>query len=64
MHPFRAQKLSEQADGFSREELEDAIVRLAALDGTLKGQSKLASDLEVQRAIADVVRRPQPARGR
>lgn len=64
MHPFRAQKLSEQADGFSTEELESALVRLAALDGALKGQSKLSSDLEVQRAIADVVRRPQAARGR
>jgi DNA polymerase III subunit delta len=64
MHPFRAQKLSEQADGYSAEELENATVRLAALDGALKGQSKLAPDLEVQRAIADVVRRPQAARGR
>jgi DNA polymerase-3 subunit delta len=64
LHPFRAQKLAEQAEGFSEEELESAIVRLAELDGALKGQSKLASDLEVQRAIADVVRRPRAARGR
>lgn len=64
LHPFRARKLSEQADGYSAEELEDAIVRLAALDGALKGQSKLDPDLEIQRAIVDVVRRPRPARGR
>lgn len=64
MHPFRAQKLSEQADGYSAEELENAILRLAVLDGALKGQSKLTPDLEVQRAIADVVRRPQAPRGR
>jgi DNA polymerase-3 subunit delta len=62
MHPFRAQKLSEQAEGFSAEELHDAVVRLAELDGALKGQSRLAADLEVQRALADLTRRPGAAR--
>ncbi len=62
MHPFRAQKLSEQAEGFSAEELHDAVVRLAALDGALKGQSRLAADLEVQRALVDLTRRPGAAR--
>jgi DNA polymerase-3 subunit delta len=58
LHPFRAQKLSTQAEGFSAEELDDAVVRLAALDGALKGQSRLAPDLEVQRALIDLTRRP------
>ena len=62
MHPFRAQKLSEQAEGFSAEELNDAVVRLAELDGALKGQSRLAADLEVQRALVDLTRRPGAAR--
>jgi DNA polymerase III delta subunit len=62
MHPFRAQKLSEQAEGFSAEELYDAVVRLADLDGALKGQSRLAADLEVQRALVDLTRRPGAAR--
>jgi DNA polymerase-3 subunit delta len=62
MHPFRAQKLSEQAEGFSAEELHDAVVRLAELDGALKGQSRLAADLEVQRALVDITRRPGAAR--
>ena len=62
MHPFRAQKLSEQAEGFSPEELHDAVVRLAELDGALKGQSRLAADLEVQRALVDLTRRPGAAR--
>jgi len=62
MHPFRAQKLSEQAEGFSAEELHDAVVRLADLDGALKGQSRLAADLEVQRALVDLTRRPGAAR--
>ena len=58
MHPFYAEKLFRQADAFSPEELRDATVRLADLDGALKGRSKLAPDLEVQRALVDLTRRP------
>jgi DNA polymerase III subunit delta len=58
MHPFRAQKLYGEAEGFSIEELRSAVVRLAALDGSLKGQSRLAPDLELQRALVDLARRP------
>ena len=58
LHPFRAQKLYGQAEGFSAEELDDAVVRLAELDGALKGQSRLSPDLEVQRALVDLTRRP------
>ena len=58
MHPFRTQKLYEQAEAFSTEELRDAVVRMAELDGSLKGQSRLEPDLEVQRAVADLTRRP------
>ena len=58
MHPFRAQKLYEQAERFSSEELSGAVVRLAQLDGSLKGQSRLAPDLEVQRAVVDLTRPP------
>src|SRR5262249_46046058 len=36
MHPFRARKLYAEADAFSFEELDDAVVRLAELDGALK----------------------------
>jgi DNA polymerase-3 subunit delta len=54
MHPFYAEKLSRQAEAFSPEELRDATVRLAELDGALKGQSKLAPDLEIQRALVDL----------
>lgn len=54
MHPFYAQKLSRQAERFSEDELREAVVRLAELDGSLKGQSKLAPDLEVQRALVDL----------
>lgn len=61
LHPFRAQKLYGQAEGFSADELDDAVLRLAALDGALKGQSKLAPDLEVQRTLVDLTRPPGPA---
>jgi DNA polymerase III subunit delta len=56
MHPFYAEKLFRQAEAFSAEELRDASVRLSELDGALKGQSKLAPDLEVQRAVIDLTR--------
>jgi DNA polymerase III subunit delta len=57
MHPFYAEKLYAQAEGFSPDELRDAVVRLAELDGALKGRSKLAPDLEVQRALVDLTTR-------
>jgi DNA polymerase III delta subunit len=64
MHPFYAEKLFSQAEGFSPEELRDAVVYLAELDGALKGQSKLAPDLEVQRTLVALTRRPgSPSRG-
>ena len=58
LHPFHAGKLYRQAEGFSADELRLAVVRLAELDGALKGQSRLAPDLEVQRALVDLTRRP------
>jgi hypothetical protein len=60
MHPFYAAKLYSQADGFSAEELHSSVARLAELDGALKGRSRLAPDLEVQRALVDLTRRPEP----
>jgi DNA polymerase-3 subunit delta len=61
LHPFRTRKLYGQAEGFSDEELDDAVLRLAALDGALKGQSKLTPDLEVQRTLVALSRRPGAA---
>jgi DNA polymerase-3 subunit delta len=58
MHPFYAEKVLRQAEAFSPEELRAATVRLAELDGALKGTSKLAPDLEIQRALVDLTRRP------
>jgi DNA polymerase-3 subunit delta len=58
MHPFAAEKAFAQAAGFSPEELRRASVRLAELDHALKGGSRLAPDLELQRAIAEVTQPP------
>jgi len=55
---FYADKLYRQSDEFSRDELHSAIVRLAELDLALKGGSRLASDLELQRALLDLTRPP------
>ena len=62
LHPFRTRKLYGQAEGFSSQELDDAVLRLAALDGALKGQSKLTPDLEVQRTLVALSRRPGAAK--
>lgn len=62
LHPYYAQKLYAQAEAFSLDELQSAVVRLAALDGALKGQSRLAPDLEVQRALVDLTARPGRSR--
>jgi DNA polymerase-3 subunit delta len=58
LNPYYAGKLYRQAEGFSEEELDEAVLRLAELDGALKGQSKLAPDLEVQRTLVALSRRP------
>lgn len=56
LHPFYAEKLFGQAANFAEDELRDALVRLAELDLALKGGSRLAPDLELQRALVDVIR--------
>ncbi len=55
---FYAEKLYRQSDEFSQAELHSAIVRLAELDLALKGGSRLAPDLELQRAVLDLARPP------
>lgn len=59
MHPFYGEKVYRQAEGFSDEELASATVRFAALDLALKGGSRLAPDVELQRALIDVGSEPE-----
>jgi DNA polymerase III delta subunit len=53
-HPYYVEKVFAQAGSFSEDELGDATVRLAQLDHALKGGSRLAPDLELQRALIDL----------
>lgn len=53
---YPVQKAYEQGRNFSAEELAQAIVRLAELDHALKGGSRLAGELELERALVDVTR--------
>lgn len=51
---YYADKLYKQSEEFSTDELGLATVRLAELDLALKGDSRLAPDLELQRALLDL----------
>jgi DNA polymerase-3 subunit delta len=53
-HPFYVEKLFAQARNYTVDELRDAVVRLAALDHALKGGSRLAPDLELERALIEI----------
>lgn len=53
-HPFYVEKVFAQAANFSDDELGDATVRLARLDHSLKGGSRLAPDLELQRTLVEL----------
>jgi DNA polymerase-3 subunit delta len=55
-HPFYVEKLFAQARNFGPDELRDAVVRLAELDHAVKGGSRLAVDLELERALIDITR--------
>jgi DNA polymerase-3 subunit delta len=61
-HEFRVRKALGHAERYSRDELDNAVVRLAELDAALKGASRLSSELELQRALIEVTRAPEPAR--
>jgi len=53
-HPFYVEKLVAQSRTYSVDELRDAVVRLAELDHAVKGGSRLAVELELERALIDV----------
>ena len=59
VHPFAAEKAFAQAGNFGVEELRDAVIRLAQLDHALKGGSRLAGDLELQRALVEITRQAE-----
>ncbi|HZT83967.1 MAG TPA: DNA polymerase III subunit delta [Gaiellaceae bacterium] len=59
IHPFVAEKASKQAANFAPEELAQAIVRLAELDAGAKGGSRLPPELQLERALVEITRRPE-----
>ena len=60
-HEFRVRKALSHAENYSRDELDDAVVRLAELDAALKGATRMAGELELERALIDITRAPEPA---
>jgi DNA polymerase III subunit delta len=61
-HEFRIRKALSHAERYSHDELDAALVRLAQLDAALKGASRLAAELELERALIEVTKVPEPAR--
>lgn len=55
-NPYYVQRLYAQAGNFSPAELDDAVVRLAALDAAVKGGSRLPSDFELELALVEITR--------
>jgi DNA polymerase III subunit delta len=53
-HPYYVGKLYAQARNYDADELRNATVRLAALDHALKGGSRLAPELELERALIEI----------
>jgi DNA polymerase III subunit delta len=60
-HPFYVEKLYAQARNYGPDELRAAVVRLAELDHAVKGGSRLAVDLELERALIDITRSREEA---
>jgi DNA polymerase III subunit delta len=62
-HPFYVRKLFSQARNFTADELRSVTVRLADLDHALKGGSRVAVELELERALVEITRTAEsPAR--
>jgi DNA polymerase-3 subunit delta len=60
-HPFYVEKLFAQARNYGPDELRGAVVRLAELDHAVKGGSRLAVDLELERALIEITAPREPA---
>jgi DNA polymerase III subunit delta len=60
-HEFRVRKALAHAENYSRDELDAAVVRLASLDAALKGESRLAGEIELERALVELTRAPEGA---
>jgi DNA polymerase III delta subunit len=61
VHEFRIRKALAHADRYSQDELDAAVVRLAALDAAIKGASRLSGELELTRALLDLTGESEPS---
>jgi DNA polymerase III subunit delta len=61
VHEFRIRKARGHADRYTHDELDAAVVRLAALDAAIKGASRLSGELELTRALRDLTGVPEPS---
>jgi DNA polymerase III subunit delta len=61
IHEFRVRKALGHADRYGQDELDAAVVRLAALDAAIKGASRLSGELELTRALVDLTGAVEPA---
>jgi DNA polymerase III subunit delta len=55
-NPYYVGKLYAQARNFNADELRDVTVRLSLLDHALKGGSRLAPELELERALVEITK--------
>jgi DNA polymerase III subunit delta len=60
LHEFRVRKALGHAKNYSADELDAAVVRLAALDAAIKGASRLSGELVLTRTLIEVTRAPAP----
>jgi DNA polymerase III subunit delta len=61
LHEFRVKKALGHAKHYADDELDAAVVRLAALDAAIKGASRVSGELVLTRTLIDVTRTPGPA---
>ena len=54
---FQAERAFQFGRNYSDGELDDALLRLAELDHAIKGGSRLAPELELQRALVDLTQK-------
>jgi DNA polymerase III delta subunit len=61
LHEFRVKKALGHANRYSQDELDAAVVRLAALDAAIKGASRLSGELVLTRTLVELARTSEPA---
>jgi DNA polymerase III subunit delta len=61
LHEFRVRKALGHAGNYTLDELDGAVVRLAALDAAIKGASRLSGELVLTRTLVELTRAREPA---